>query len=245
MRPSWRCSVKIGMCATMMISIENSVGRPTSAAASRIDRVGARSVGRCCSVAGAGRCSRRTMTAPSTMMPKSIAPSDSRLAGMPRMRQAEERGQQRQRDDQRRRCRRRAGCRGTVQHERHEQRAFEQVVEHRVQRRVDQPGAVVERHDLHALRQDRRVELRRPPSRLQHLGRVLALAHEHDAGDDSSSSSWPTTPWRGTAPTATSAMSRIRIGVPPCSATTMLPMSSGERSRPMPRIRYCCPPCSR
>ena len=28
-RPSWRCSVKIGRCAMMMISIENSVGRPT------------------------------------------------------------------------------------------------------------------------------------------------------------------------------------------------------------------------
>ncbi len=86
MRPSCRCSVKIGMWAAMMISIENSVGRPTSTAASRM------------------RCLRRssdsslwpwlasesflntfstTITAPSTMMPKSIAPSDSRLAGIP------------------------------------------------------------------------------------------------------------------------------------------------------------------
>ena len=30
MRPSWRCSVKIGMCAAMMMIIENTVGRPTS-----------------------------------------------------------------------------------------------------------------------------------------------------------------------------------------------------------------------
>ena len=34
MRPSCRCSVKIGRWAVMMISIEKSVGRPTSAAAS-------------------------------------------------------------------------------------------------------------------------------------------------------------------------------------------------------------------
>jgi len=34
MRPSWRCSVKIGMCAAMMMIIENTVGRPTSPAAS-------------------------------------------------------------------------------------------------------------------------------------------------------------------------------------------------------------------
>ena len=35
-RPSCRCNVKIGMCATMMMSIENSVGRPTCVVASRI-----------------------------------------------------------------------------------------------------------------------------------------------------------------------------------------------------------------
>ncbi len=35
-RPSWRCRVKIGICAAMMMSIEKSVGRPTSTAASRI-----------------------------------------------------------------------------------------------------------------------------------------------------------------------------------------------------------------
>jgi len=31
-----------------------------------------------------------------------------------------------------------------------------------------------------------------------------------------------------------------RIGTPPRSATTMLPISSAERSSPMPRMRYCC-----
>jgi len=84
-RPSWRCSVKIGMFARMMISIENSVGRPTWIVASRI-------VAQRVSVSCGPRSSdsRRkmfstTMTAPSTMIPKSIAPSDSRFAGMPRM----------------------------------------------------------------------------------------------------------------------------------------------------------------
>ena len=73
-----------------------------------------------------------------------------------------------------------------IQHDRHQQRALEQVREHRVQRGVDQPGAVVERHDLHALAAgssrsaSRRVSL----TAVEHLGRVLALAHQHDAGDD-------------------------------------------------------------
>ncbi len=86
MRPSWRCRVKIGMCAAMMISIEKSVGRPTSTAACRIAclRVWSSSVrwARVSSVRRRNTFST-TITAPSTMMPKSIAPSESRLAGMP------------------------------------------------------------------------------------------------------------------------------------------------------------------
>ena len=86
MRPSWRCSVKIGMCAMMMISIEKNVGRPTSDGGFEdrsLHRHASRGRARSCQVRG--RHSRRTMTAPSTMMPKSIAPSDSRFAGMPRI----------------------------------------------------------------------------------------------------------------------------------------------------------------
>ena len=67
----------------MMISIEKNVGRPTSDAAERMveSRVFRSAVGgsfdnreTMCSV---------TITAPSMMMPKSIAPNDSRLAGTP------------------------------------------------------------------------------------------------------------------------------------------------------------------
>ncbi len=82
-RPSWRCSAKIGMCAAMMISIENSVGRPTSVTALTITE--RRSCGSMVSFFSARRCMMFsiTITAPSTMMPKSMAPSDSRLAGTP------------------------------------------------------------------------------------------------------------------------------------------------------------------
>ena len=40
------------------------------------------------------------------------------------------------------------------------------------------------------------------------------------------------------------AVARIKIGVPPLAETTIRPMSSAERSRPMPRIAYCCAPCA-
>ena len=86
MRPSWRSSVKIGMCAAMMISIEKSVGRPTSTAASRMMCfLLASSRSGCLWVASESFLNTfsTTITAPSTMMPKSIAPSDSRLAGTP------------------------------------------------------------------------------------------------------------------------------------------------------------------
>ena len=37
--PSWRCMVKIGRWATMMMMIENTVGRPISITASWMVRV--------------------------------------------------------------------------------------------------------------------------------------------------------------------------------------------------------------
>ena len=67
----------------MMISIENKVGRPTSLAALVIR------VRRSFSFMPSPRSDRRcmmfsiTITAPSTMMPKSIAPKLSKLAGTP------------------------------------------------------------------------------------------------------------------------------------------------------------------
>ena len=83
MRPSTRCSRKIGRYAAMMMSSANTVGRATAVTARRI-----RSVAVWGGVPG-GSASEVTMystmtTAPSTMMPKSTAPIDSRLADMPR-----------------------------------------------------------------------------------------------------------------------------------------------------------------
>ncbi|MNS90619.1 hypothetical protein D3C72_1246760 [compost metagenome] len=73
------------MCAAMMITIENTVGRPTSVVASRMALSRALLSWICCSFSSPSRLKMfsTTITAPSTMMPKSIAPSDSRLAGMP------------------------------------------------------------------------------------------------------------------------------------------------------------------
>ena len=96
-----------------------------------------------------------TITAPSTMMPKSIAPSDSRFAGMPRIVRPMKVASSDSGITTATIAAARRLPRKTIQHQRHQQRAFEQVREHGVQRRVDQPGAVVERHDLHALRQHR------------------------------------------------------------------------------------------
>ncbi len=83
MRPSWRCSAKMGICAAMMMSMENSVGRPTSLAASMMTPRRSRSS--MSSPRSARRCMMfsTTITAPSTMMPKSMAPRLSRLAGTP------------------------------------------------------------------------------------------------------------------------------------------------------------------
>ena len=67
----------------MMISIENSVGRPTSLAASMMTL--RRSALVMASFLSDSRCMMFsiTITAPSTMMPKSIAPRLSKLAGTP------------------------------------------------------------------------------------------------------------------------------------------------------------------
>ena len=69
----------------MMISIENSVGPPDLHRGLE-DRVATPLAARVmllpCS-ASRRKTFSTTITAPSTMMPKSIAPSDSRLAGMP------------------------------------------------------------------------------------------------------------------------------------------------------------------
>ncbi len=99
--------------------------------------------------------------------------------------QPDEGRQQRQRDDQRHDRRGAHVGQEQVQHRHHQQRAFHQVAEHGVQGLVDQRGAIVVRHDLHALGQDLVVQQVDPLlQRLQHQRRVLALAHHHDARDD-------------------------------------------------------------
>ena len=67
----------------MMMSIENRVGRPTSLVASMMTCL--RSLSDMFSLSFSSRCMMFsiTITAPSTMMPKSMAPSDSKLAGTP------------------------------------------------------------------------------------------------------------------------------------------------------------------
>ena len=69
----------------MMISMENKVGRPTSLVACRMSDL--RSLSLMPSPRSARRCMMFsiTITAPSTMMPKSMAPRLSRLAGTPKI----------------------------------------------------------------------------------------------------------------------------------------------------------------
>ena len=130
-----------------MMSSENSVGRATSRAASKIVSHAARSCS-CCWYASPAQwpntCSTR-ITAPSTMMPKSTAPIDSRFADIPRDVQVDERRRERQRDHERDDQRRAHRQQEHEQHERDEQRALGEVVEHGVERGVDEIGAVVER----------------------------------------------------------------------------------------------------
>ena len=73
----------MGMCAAMMMSMENNVGRPTSLVASVIKV--RRSFSFMPSPRSASRCMMFsiTITAPSTMMPKSIAPKLNKFAGTP------------------------------------------------------------------------------------------------------------------------------------------------------------------
>ena len=69
-------------------------------------------------------------------------------------RQADERRQQRQRDHDGDDGRRSHASQEEEQHQADQQRAFGKILEHRLQRAVDQPGAVVVGHQLHALGQD-------------------------------------------------------------------------------------------
>ena len=72
-----------------------------------------------------------------------------------------------------------------IQHQRHQQRAFDQIFKHRGQCFAHQPSAVVVGQDLHAFRQTAGVEFGDLVfDTLQHDARVFTFAHDHDAGDD-------------------------------------------------------------
>jgi len=80
--PSMRWKVRMGTYTVMMMSTAKVRGRATSMAACWTSRTTRRPVGLCCE--RWRRMFSVMMTAPSTMMPKSMAPRDRRLAGMPR-----------------------------------------------------------------------------------------------------------------------------------------------------------------
>ena len=77
--PATPVSVKSGMNATAITSVEENIGGPTSLAASRIRSILFR-------FPGTDRCRKMfsiMITVESTTIPKSTAPSEIRLAGVP------------------------------------------------------------------------------------------------------------------------------------------------------------------
>ena len=84
MRPSTRCSMKMGRYAAMMMRSANTVGRTTDfvALSMRSSTDSAASYGRL--LASATRMLSMMTTPPSTMTPKSTAPMESRFADRPR-----------------------------------------------------------------------------------------------------------------------------------------------------------------
>ena len=127
-----------------------------------------------------------TITAPSTMMPKSIAPSDSRLAGMPRIREADERRQQRQRNDDGDDAGGAEVAQEEIQHDGHQQRAFEQIPEHRAAAscRSASCGRRTARSSPAFGRIVSFSAATRSLTAASTSRRVLALPHQHDARHD-------------------------------------------------------------
>jgi reverse gyrase len=123
-------------------------------------------------------------TAPSTTMPKSSAPSDSRFAGMPFQVQANGGEQQRKRDGEATMIAARTFPEKQKQNDHHQDDAFRQVVQHGFGGEVHQIAAVDERNDLHAGRQNVIVQfLHFLVNSLQRRVRLGAFAQQHDAGN--------------------------------------------------------------
>ncbi len=98
--------------------------------------------------------------------------------------QVGERGRQRKRDHGRHDQRRAEREHEREQHAHDEQRSFEQVVEHRLQRGVDELGAIVKGAYFDALRQHGVVQLADAlAQRIEHQRRIFAAPHQHDALD--------------------------------------------------------------
>ena len=132
-----------------MIKVEKKIGRATWRAASRTSASVERLV-RASPRAAAGSPPTITM-APSTMMPKSMAPSDSRLAGILVMVHQDERDHHRERnrdaDDQR-------AARAAEEQDEHDEDeadALENRVRDLVDGGIDQVGAIEIGHDLHVV----------------------------------------------------------------------------------------------
>ena len=97
----------------------------------------------------------------------------------PRVVEAHERGQQRERHHHRHRQRADHRAQKQPDDDADQRDPLDHVVRHRGQRRVDETGAVVERHDAHAGRQQLVVDLRhRLVQAAQHLLRVLPAAQQ-------------------------------------------------------------------
>ena len=166
------------------------------------------------------------MTAPSTMMPKSIAPRLIRLALTLRLHHAGDGKQHRQRND--------AGGddRGTdvaedqKQHGDDQQRAFEQVLLDGRDGGFDQVGAVVDRPRDDALRE----RLRRSSSSLAATrcatARLFSPISSMAVPSTVSLPSNVAAPVRRSLPSRTSATSRTRTGMPPREPMTMSRISS-------------------
>src|SRR5882724_9723590 len=83
-----------------------------------------------------------TITAPSTMMPKSIAPRESRFAGIPR--QVSPRNVANSDNERRAKI-----SQEQEQYQGDQRCAFGEILEDGMQGGLNKPGAVVERHDLY------------------------------------------------------------------------------------------------
>ena len=126
-----------------------------------------------------------TITAPSTMMPKSIAPSESRFAGNAFNLQSNECCQKRQGNQNGNDRRGPEPPQKEKQHQANKRGAFREILEDGLQRVVDQPGAIVVGNKLNAFGQDAPVQFGDLGLHaLQHDGWVLALSHQNRAVDD-------------------------------------------------------------